>query len=263
VRIFTCPLTQRGQSHPKIYPNTTKLNFVRKGYFCYYSGKHYCQNCHNDDKALIPAKVVKEWDHRFYSVSKVAYSHIMKHWREPLINLRTEGPSLYVANLSLRKVKELRAQAIMVAQFLRSCRDALKLLDSMRSSMHLIDCVHVYSVHDLNEIYRSKLAHRLTTYLKDCLQHITVVCESCRGKGYYCELCKSDELLFSFHSKITKCKVCNVVFHQTCAATHGLNTRYEDGVNVGCPKCTRLNNLRKRRTQTVGGLSNSNEFDDG
>jgi len=241
-------------------------NLCRKGLFCYYTGKHYCSNCHNDDKALIPAKVVKEWDHKLYAVCKVAYNHIMKHLKDPLINLRTESPALYNQVISLGKVKELRTQAIMVAQFLRSFHNAIQLLLPVRGCMHLIDCVHIYSIHDLHETHRSKLAPRLAHYLQTCLQHITVTCESCRGKGYYCELCQTPELLFSFQTdQITKCKVCNVVFHQTCATTHNLNTRYEDGVNVGCPKCKRLNNLRKKRMQLgpPQGLSNSNELDDG
>jgi len=238
-------------------------NIFRRGRFCHYTGKHYCKKCHSDDKALIPAKVVKEWDHKLYAVSKTSYNTLISHLKDPLINLRTECPALYTQLFSLRKVKELRTQAIMIAQFLRSCRDAIKLLQPVRNCMHLVDCVHIYSIHDLHEIYRSKLAPRLARYLRACLHHVTVTCESCKGKGYYCELCKSNELLFAFQTiKITKCKVCNVVYHQTCATNHGLNTRYEDGVNVGCPRCTRLNNLRKTRTITPGVTTGGIGYED-
>jgi len=36
---------------------------------CDYSGLYYCSNCHWNDLATLPARVLHNWDHGFYKVS--------------------------------------------------------------------------------------------------------------------------------------------------------------------------------------------------
>lgn len=58
-----------------------------KAKVCYYSGWYYCQNCHQDNSFLIPARLLHNWDTNKHKVSKCS--------PDPLFNLG-EGPDLVV-----------------------------------------------------------------------------------------------------------------------------------------------------------------------
>lgn len=41
--------------------------------------------------------------------------------------------------------------------------------------------------------------------------------QCCKGKGYFCEICNSDDVIFSFQlAEVSKCKSCKALFHKQC-----------------------------------------------
>lgn len=47
-----------------------------KAKVCYYSGWYYCQNCHQDNSFLIPARLLHNWDTSKHKVSKYTHARI-------------------------------------------------------------------------------------------------------------------------------------------------------------------------------------------
>lgn len=75
---------------------------VSKARQCDYTGLYFCENCHINDTAIIPARVIHNWDFRPQPVSRVAYQIISYlkntavHFDRPvLFNLVEINPMLY------------------------------------------------------------------------------------------------------------------------------------------------------------------------
>lgn len=61
-------------------------------------------------------------------------------------------------------------------------------------------------------------------------------CQTCRGKGDFCEYCNKEELIFVFEfAKVARCPRCRGCFHQACADAAKLTA---DPRN--CPRCQRI-----------------------
>ena len=56
------------------------------------------------------------------------------------------------------------------------------------------------------------------------------VFQLCYGRGFVCELCDDDEVIFPFDSAAAECPKCSTVFHRNCWTKK----------NHQCPKCVRI-----------------------
>lgn len=52
-----------------------------KAKVCYYSGSYYCQNCHQDNSFLIPARLLHNWDTNKHKVTNCSPDQLF-HLRE-------------------------------------------------------------------------------------------------------------------------------------------------------------------------------------
>lgn len=128
---------------------------------------------------------------------------------------------------------------------------------------------------DFVKVKKGTLIPELLKFSRNCMSHVTTTCEICQGilrllalsvacahplgRGFYCDLCKSEELLFSFHSHTCSCsvrllfvhaqththtcltcQVCGALFHGQCALDAHINesefVTAKDG-NKNCPTC--------------------------
>ena len=62
--------------------------------YCYYTSNYYCKKCHMNSTSILPAKVVKNWDFRKYSVCTFAKNHIDANFMAPLIDILATNPKL-------------------------------------------------------------------------------------------------------------------------------------------------------------------------
>jgi hypothetical protein len=82
VRIFLCTGMAEGTArisrlHIRNFPSLRSLTITgfKKGFrFCYYTGKFFCRSCHDDDMAVVPARILVNWDFGIRPVSKFARS---------------------------------------------------------------------------------------------------------------------------------------------------------------------------------------------
>lgn len=85
-------------------------------------------------------------------------------------------------------------QLVMLGEFIQTCKNNYGLLELLNGRSHLLESVHRYSLKDLIE--SRTLLPVLLQVTEVYSVHITKKCETCRGKGYFCELCKTNEVQF-------------------------------------------------------------------
>lgn len=215
----------------------TKINQGQLGRlrYCEYLRKLFCQCCHSNGKALIPARVLQQWDFKPCPVSNFARDLLERMGPDPLFDVRDINPGLYTKVGALEKLRQCRLALRALAQYVHCCRQAVVLqerLDSLRP--HLLSEPDLYSMEELFQVKQGSLLPELRSLQKDCQEHC-LSCALCTGRAFICESCRdAKDLLFPFQLHTTiQCRGCKACFHRTCF------------VPGACQKCRRLE-LRRR-----------------
>lgn len=65
---------------------------------------------------------------------------------------------------------------------------------------------HEYTLNDLSQVRKKHLISTLKRVTDLCIKHVSD-CELCKAKGFFCELCNDDEIIYPFNS--TDISTCN------------------------------------------------------
>ncbi|XP_049583627.1 pleckstrin homology domain-containing family M member 3 [Syngnathus scovelli] len=189
-----------------------------KAKVCHYSGWYYCQNCHQDNTFLIPARLLHNWDTSKHKVSKQAKEFLEFVYEEPLLDVQQLNGGLYEHSEPLSAVLRLRQQLQSLRAYLFSCRAAIA--EDLRRRIfpreYLLQHIHLYSIADLQQVIDGHMAPFLSKVIKFASAHV-LGCTLCRQKGFVCELCHSGHLIYPFQDSTTRrCSGCGAVFHTEC-----------------------------------------------
>ncbi|XP_038862878.1 pleckstrin homology domain-containing family M member 3-like [Salvelinus namaycush] len=189
-----------------------------KAKVCCYSGRYYCQSCHQDNLFLIPARLLHNWDTNRHKVSKQAKEFLEFVYEEPLLDVQQLNPCLYEHCEGLAAVLRLRQQLQSLRAYLFSCRAAVA--EDLRRRIfpreYLLQHIHLYSLADLQQVIDGKLAPFLSKVIKFASSHV-FSCSQCREKGFICEMCQNGQVIYPFQESATKrCDGCGAVFHTEC-----------------------------------------------
>ncbi|XP_031555951.1 differentially expressed in FDCP 8-like, partial [Actinia tenebrosa] len=203
---------------------------------CDYSGQFFCEDCHWNDQVIIPARVIHNWDFSLYKVSRQTKQFLDLMIKKPLLDLEQLNPALFKFVGELREIKRLREEILIMKKYFMSCRMALesKLLLHLQDHQHFVDNSNVYSLQDILEVENGSMLPFVTRVHSLFLTHIKSDCELCRAKGFVCETCKVNEIIFAFDPHAVQCAKCRTVFHKLCFKKDS------------CPKCQRI---RKRTSK--------------
>jgi len=78
--------------------------------FCNYLGRYFCTGCHENQGAIIPARVIYHWDFKKYPVSNFSLDILNSMAKEPLFNIHEQNPTM------LRKIEKLKQVALARTQ---------------------------------------------------------------------------------------------------------------------------------------------------
>lgn len=201
---------------------------------CSYTRRYYCQECHTDELSVIPAKIMYNWDFRQFRVCHKAKLFLTAVSIEPIIDVKSFNGELFNFATSLNEVFDLRRQLRYMNAYLATCADGKSRAKATFERMlwpraYLYEAVEMYSIRDLEEIHSGHLLSLLHSVVKFSLGHI-LKCILCAGKGYICEICRADQVIFPFElDSIMQCKQCFTVFHLDCSLKM-----------TTCPKCDRI-----------------------
>ncbi|EDV19616.1 uncharacterized protein TRIADDRAFT_33286, partial [Trichoplax adhaerens] len=169
------------------------------------------------------------WDFTKFPVSNMARELLTKMHHDPLFNVMDINQSLYKKK-TLNTVKELRIQLFHLKKYISTCGSSKGLLERLEKlPLHIIDQPHVYSMHDFMSVKKKELNAILEPYVIANAAHISQ-CQLCRLKGFICEICKSETLIYPFEILTCyQCDDCHTCYHKRCKATLD-----------SCPKCARI-----------------------
>ena len=142
-----------------------------------------------------------------------------------VINVATENPLLIKKVTRLKQSIQLREEARLAGNYLRTCRLAEDLTPSLTDLLN-IENSNIFSLNDFCSIRLGIYIKRLKLQLNSALQHI-FSCELCLAKAFFCEKCRATDLIFPFQSDVIQCQQCFACFHQKCYKTP-------------CSKCIRV-----------------------
>lgn len=206
---------------------------------CDYTGKYYCISCHWNDEAVIPARIIHNWDFQPRRICRASRQYLMLMYSRPVLCVERLNSFLpnYVEELG--EMRKLRDEILLMKVYFLSCQTAMqsKILLRLEGRQHFVENADHYTMRDLVELVNEKLLPLTVNVHASFASHIKVECVTCRGKGYYCEICRKSEVIFPFDNVCVLCPECSNVFHKYCYSK----------VNQVCPRCERK---RKRLEET-------------
>ncbi|XP_065346132.1 run domain Beclin-1-interacting and cysteine-rich domain-containing protein [Cloeon dipterum] len=214
--------------------------YANKMRFCEYLGRYFCTGCHGNQLALIPGRIIFKWDFSRRPVSSFSYRLLDQMQNDALFQPEDLNASLFAKSRQLAKCKMVRIQLAELNRFISNCRFAKDDHNKLaREPSHLTQNPEVYSMVDLLQVKTGELVARLQQLVNSCQQHV-VDCKLCIARGFYCEICRKDEILFPWEvSKVLRCRHCGCCLHLTC--WHQSNSPPPNAASPqDCPRCRRL-----------------------
>nr|CAB3262666.1 uncharacterized protein LOC100181521 [Phallusia mammillata] len=218
---------------------------------CTFTGQYYCPQCHLNEEHAIPARMLHNWDFRKHRVSKRSKRFLSQIWRDPCIEMDKANPAAYKFLAQMKQLLPLRQKLSSLQPYLLTCR---KLTHTQRNSKlqgnsYMMDNPHIYSAYDLQRAQSSDLCDIIEKIVSFGVDHVRS-CPLCSAKGFLCEICKKDEVIFAFDTDTTtQCEECKGVYHRECLVDPDL-----------CPKCERRNaRFRKQEEELMEDVSDDED----
>lgn len=249
--INICPEKGLANQDYKCAECHTKLTFEdswNEPRLCDYSGLYFCATCHWNDTLAIPARVVHNWDWDKRPVSRLAFQMLTISWERPYIDIEAVNSKLFNFIAELEWVHKMRKDLEWMRRYLCACSEGTSLLSPL--FVQLGDVNNKYSMAHLQAINDGSLETRLTELTEVCRSHITN-CALCSGKGYLCEVCGNNEILYPFDSGALMCDKCNTMYHRGCWLRKGQS----------CLKCVRLEARKTSLHTDTEQIDAPTEFD--
>lgn len=203
-----------GECKCQLLLETTNLD-VRK---CDYTGLYYCAACHWGGEAIIPARVIHNWDFSLRPVCQASLQQLKVTATRPLIKLKKLNPKLFDIVLELKLVDQLREKLNSMRKYILVCRLAQEdhLLWKNTDRPHMLETSDLYSLQDLVDTHSGEIVNTLQTLIQLFSDHIKIRCEICQGHAHICDICNNDEFIFPFDSTAHICNKCFGVTHKQC-----------------------------------------------
>ncbi|XP_063976986.1 differentially expressed in FDCP 8 homolog isoform X2 [Diachasmimorpha longicaudata] len=211
---------------------------------CDYTGLYFCQRCHWNTLAVVPARVIRNWDLEPRKVSRSASQLLGLLNERPVLPLEELNPQLFTLVPDLSVLKRMREELQMMKKYLVFCPDAdfqgLPWRVGLRT--HMIENSANYSMKDLIDLQSGVLMEEISTAYDAMRNHITESCELCHARGHLCEICGNNEVIFPWDASAVCCHQCNAVHHRVCWSKR----------NHCCPKCMRIKKRIARESENCG-----------
>eukprot|EP00002_Diphylleia_rotans_P035445 TRINITY_DN7732_c0_g1_i3.p1 TRINITY_DN7732_c0_g1~~TRINITY_DN7732_c0_g1_i3.p1 ORF type:complete len:1099 (-),score=227.76 TRINITY_DN7732_c0_g1_i3:95-3391(-) len=162
--------------------------------YCDYTGKYYCSDCHWNEKSIIPYRLIFNWDSAQYGVCRSAKLEIEREMDQANIDLQEINPNLLETSRVLQNIKKIRMLILEMLPFAETCHQSTELMKIFRNREHFSGSPTIFSLRDIVDVQNRLMEENILLIRDQLLDHITSSCRTCRGKGSYCEMCRSDDV---------------------------------------------------------------------
>ncbi|KAL0356114.1 UNVERIFIED_CONTAM: Differentially expressed in FDCP 8 [Sesamum radiatum] len=115
---------------------------------CEYSGQLFCSLCHNNDTAVLPARVLHYWDFTQYPVSQLAKSYLDSINDQPMLCVSAVNPLLFSKVPTLQHVANIRNRIRAMLPYVR-CPFRRSVYKGLGSRRYLLDSNDFFALRDL------------------------------------------------------------------------------------------------------------------
>ncbi|XP_075479252.1 uncharacterized protein LOC142520138 isoform X1 [Primulina tabacum] len=193
---------------------------------CEYSSQLFCSSCHNNDTAILPARVLHYWDFTRYPVSQMAKSYLDSIYDQPMLCVSAVNPLLFSKVPALQHVANIRHRIAAMLPHVR-CPFRRSIDKGLGSRRYILDSNDFFALRDLIDLSKgifSALPVMVETVSRKVHEHIVEQCLVCYDVGVPCnarQACNNPmSLIFPFQEEeIEKCRSCESVFHKNCFKT--------------------------------------------
>lgn len=218
---------------------TVAAQYASKLRYCNYLGKYFCTGCHKNQVALIPARILYKWDFGRYPVSTFSFKLLEQMYSDPLFRIFDLNKDIRKLSKHLEFIRRYRLGLSYLKEYIFTCRLAETAQEWLERELppYFLSKPDEYSIDDLVNVKNGELKRKLMFLVDVCLRH-TSKCKLCLARGYICELCNADEVIFPWQMRVvTRCSKCSTCFHTKCWTDKST-----------CRKCKRKS---ERQTETV------------
>lgn len=183
---------------------------------CRFSGFYYCNQCMSNETFQIPARVIFNWDFKWYSVSEKAASFFKEFRYEPFIDLQLLNPN-YTTIHRFKRLLNFRVQLKAMGSFMITC-DAVanEFKEKLNYRDYFYTSTHKYSIADMEILGDGQLEKMFKSVVEWSRAHI-LTCPLCSQKGFICEICNDSTIIYPFDVDSTfQCDSCKALYHLLC-----------------------------------------------
>lgn len=146
---------------------------------CDISGYYFCSHCHLNDMCTSPARIINNWDFQPVKVAKSVLRHVEETKSLPVIDLEKRNSVIFQLVPELQKVKNLREELLVTKDFIMTCKTETRheLLKMIWPREHLFNNTNMYSVEDLEDVFKETLSVFLGNVVSAFKKHILYECE--------------------------------------------------------------------------------------
>lgn len=172
---------------------------VTTAQLCAFTGFYFCASCMAHEMHEIPSRVINNWDFQKYPISQRAAAFLHEFRYHAFIDMKILNPDIYRYVNEMSELQSLRIQLNFIRSYLFTC--CASIVESLRKQLcnreYLYEHIHRYSLNDVENIPKGILAEQMRKVISFGKQHI-FSCTLCSQKGYICEICQSDKILYPF-----------------------------------------------------------------
>ncbi|KAL5544184.1 hypothetical protein UlMin_007968 [Ulmus minor] len=190
---------------------------------CEYTSQLFCSSCHTNETAVLPARVLHNWDFTQYPVSQLAKSYLDSILDQPMLCVSAVNPFLFSKVPTLQHVMGVRRKIGSILPYVR-CPFRVSINKGLGSRRYLLESNDFFALRDLVDLSKGAFAAlpvMVETILKKIVEHITEQCLVCCDVGIPCsarQACNDPSaLIFPFQEgDVEKCSSCESIFHKHC-----------------------------------------------
>ncbi|XP_054728320.1 uncharacterized protein LOC129237538 isoform X1 [Anastrepha obliqua] len=209
--------------------------YVNSFRYCTYLGKFHCTGCHRNQISPIPAKILQTWDFKCYPVSVFSYRLLEQMYLYPLFYVPDLNPALYIDNKALLSARKKRVHLKFVKDFIKCCRFAVREQVYFESIPdHITNDSDIWSLSDFIDVHNKSMQRSIDQLIEKCEHHI-FNCVLCTARGFHCQYCHKDQVIYPWQQKVFRCDGCGSCFHLSCW----------NSMSSMCCRCQRINKRRE------------------
>ncbi|XP_058608364.1 differentially expressed in FDCP 8 homolog isoform X2 [Onychostoma macrolepis] len=93
---------------------------------CDYTGQYYCSSCHWNDTAIIPSRVIHNWEFEPRKVCRTSMRYLALMMSRPVLKLKEINPLLFNFVEELVEIRKLRQDILLMKPYFITCKEAME-----------------------------------------------------------------------------------------------------------------------------------------